>query len=381
MAYIVNRSAWTGLVSVGLYSLYSIPNNTAMDDDVSHPPIPTGLQAGLKLANRSHKDHQLPNISMTETKTEALGSRLNPRIPNVRVVDREVSQDPMPMCSPDTRKKYIQQQCEAESMRKKLNESRPCFGKYVYFIVDDARRFAYCIVQKAASTSTTLMLLKHRRRKQYKRRPYHKKMRAFRTMSRFSALRPVHISKRRTITGYTKLIIIRNPFDRLVSAFYDTMSGKRPFFHLYPRSDYAENPITFPEFISFILADGDITTNRNVHWAPYAIETAICKANYDKIYRIENFPAEQIDLFKQMGIMSYGEAHLNKGPRTVSENRVSNSTFLPRYLAEYKDVPESDIAKLREYYQLELELFGYGFDERSYMTSCRIIAEDGKPCC
>ena len=133
-----------------------------------------------------------------------------------------------------------------------------------------------------------------------------------------------------------KLIVVRHPFERLVSAFrqkveaYDhlifgwygkSILKRRPEYvsKFGTKSLTEENnfgailPVngmkrtadlpTFWEFIQWIIKDGG--SNRDVHWMPYFQFCAVCSFEYEYIIKSENYLRENIDFMKETGLDQY----------------------------------------------------------------------------
>ncbi|XP_050731575.1 carbohydrate sulfotransferase 10-like [Eriocheir sinensis] len=118
------------------------------------------------------------------------------------------------------------------------------------------------------------------------------------------------------MNDFGKIMIVRHPFVRLVSAYLDKMRGTE-FLGLRRRivaqfrsvssssnssspsnSSSSTSPLhpTFVEFVRFLIAKtppgDDVTTKRlrgskNVHWAPFHVNCAPCDIDYDVILNME----------------------------------------------------------------------------------------------
>ena len=55
--------------------------------------------------------------------------------------------------------------------------------------------------------------------------------------------------------------------------------------------------------------------------------------------------------------------------------------FKEKPLEEFKDIPAKYIYFILKRYSLDMELFGYKFDEKTLKASCQIQTEDGDFCC
>ncbi|XP_068247597.1 carbohydrate sulfotransferase 11-like [Palaemon carinicauda] len=113
---------------------------------------------------------------------------------------------------------------------------------------------------------------------------------------------PITISTlRKKLLTYTKLIVVRNPYERLISAFRNKFEGtgkdhykKNYAYHImktYRKNlSYSEIPLsgdglTFPEFVAYIinLPSGYF----DEHWKSYADSCYPCAIQYDVIAKYE----------------------------------------------------------------------------------------------
>lgn len=285
---------------------------------------------------------------------------------------------PTPLCSPRSRMKYIRQQCQTPTMRARIKENRE---RSTYLVVDDTYRVALYITPKIASTTLLKTLIDERRLN------YTPSLttgwRRFHNIAKQSTLRAIRVKHLETVDNYTKMIVLRNPFDRLVSAYHNLITNPKNTLYLPTqqkiREEYATKQISFSQFVSWTLAG-----NRNVHWDTYALGSRICELQYDHVYRLETFKVEENELFMRMGvnITNKRNPHFNKArPSTSTSTSTVTSTFQPRHLAEYEDIPANNITRLRDLYSAEIALFGYDLDAQTLMTTCRVVAESGQHCC
>jgi hypothetical protein len=105
---------------------------------------------------------------------------------------------------------------------------------------------------------------------------------------------PVSLSKSevKKLKGYYKFTIVRNPYNRIISAYLDKIKPK----NVYQRKIVAahlskdeNDDISFDEFLSFLEQGG---LKKNSHWAPQTDFLVFPISEYDFIGRLENFNSD-----------------------------------------------------------------------------------------
>ncbi|KAH9382009.1 hypothetical protein HPB48_005457 [Haemaphysalis longicornis] len=143
-----------------------------------------------------------------------------------------------------------------------------------YFV--HSRRFGYCPVPKAATSSLKTILLEAEGIED----PGHNADQIFRRFHRyFPHERPSADLATRLGSEYTKLVVVRHPFDRLVSAYVDKIRTTHPVIKaarkIYEDGFNNTGPngtLTFSEFVDFILMQP--VEKWDQHWSPF---TALCR--------------------------------------------------------------------------------------------------------
>ena len=182
----------------------------------------------------------------------------------------------------------------------------------------------------------------------------------------------------RTAKLYRKMVIIRNPFDRLVSAYNDkflqrTDHNLNASLAKWLRQHRRYSSLThFQQFVKAVLSDF-----RAEHWNPYALKCHFNAIKYDDVIRMETF-RHDIEPF----LTNYlGVDWKNVVELTANARRSQNSAITSRYLPIFKQISRQDRLALKEMYRDDLQLLGYDFDVDTLMTSCRFETVDGHVCC
>ncbi len=155
----------------------------------------------------------------------------------------------------------------------------------------------------------------------------------------------------REFRAYFKFTFVRNPWDRLLSAYLFLKAGG---FNETDRRWALENLSAFPDFSAFVM---DWLNRENVwsklHFQPQIdfISTNGAKPEVDFIGRFENLEEDFAYVKKRIGI-STSLGHFNRGPGLRKD-----------YREYYSEAAREVVAKV---YREDIAVFGYEFDgERS----------------
>ena len=169
------------------------------------------------------------------------------------------------------------------------------------------------------------------------------------------------------LTKSYKFMFVREPFERLLSAYKDKFVFTRPvdrhFLEIYGRKiirNFRPNAtqqalrtghdVTFPEFIEYILKQG-VHEGLNWHWNTYEDQCRPCSVNYDFIGRFEYLPHNANYVLKRAGVQN-----LIKFPSQKNYSRTRDEL-----LKYYSQIPLEWIVQLKRVYHSNFEMFGYPF--------------------
>ncbi|KAH9379592.1 hypothetical protein HPB48_023141 [Haemaphysalis longicornis] len=173
-------------------------------------------------------------------------------------------------------KKYGAILCEGPSdPSRSINPLYCGHGASTFYLVY-SRRFGYCPVPKAATSSLKTLLLKA----EGINGPGGNADRIFAAFYRqFPRVHPSADLATQLGYEYTKLIVVRHPFDRLVSAYVDKIRTTHPLIRvakkIYKGGFIYNGPngtLTFSDNVEFILRQP--VEKWDQHWAPF---TALCR--------------------------------------------------------------------------------------------------------
>ena len=191
--------------------------------------------------------------------------------------------------------------------------------------------------------------------------------------------------------NYTKFVVIRHPFDRILSTFYNIKHGSR--YGLGPgrpikNTLIQRNNITnikglqFEQFVDF-LTNTSYKTMASIlfdrHLDTFAHACNLCGVNYDYVIRFEDMANDAGPILKQLGFSEdylLKREVLNKGRREKSVEQVGDT-----YLKEFKGMDPRKIDALAKRFSIDMKLLGYSFDPDTSMTSCKVKAPGDGECC
>ena len=213
-------------------------------------------------------------------------------------------------------------------------------------------KMLYCITPKVASRQLRKML-----RRQEKQR----------LLSNY----PPNEQKENLKT-YFKFTFVREPFERILSAYKDKFVYPRfplPKLQLHGRAILRTvrpnasksaldklDDITFRELIEYLVTKGsnESTPVMDWHWDNYVNICGMCAVNYDFIGHYETFDQDLAD-FKEAARLSPQQA-------TKFDARANNkSSTTSSMLSYYSEIPVKWSDILGRLYRANFEMFGYNF--------------------
>ncbi|CAG9799276.1 unnamed protein product [Chironomus riparius] len=165
-------------------------------------------------------------------------------------------------------------------------------------------------------------------------------------------------------------LIVREPFERLLSAYRNKMEeGRNNYYKLLgdqivkrfrgqqPLKNDPSGP-TFKEFLQFVVQHYKSGGRFDEHWSPIYQFCTPCSINFTLIAKMETFDRDSEYIIRQAGLETL---LLNKVPNTkVSKisNRSKNNTasLISRYFSQ---IDRHLLEDILEIYQLDFDLFNY----------------------
>ena len=172
----------------------------------------------------------------------------------------------------------------------------------------------------------------------------------------------------RMLKTYFKFVFVREPFERLLSAYLDKFNSGNPDFHnnygkeivrrYRPGSRPEDKNITFDEFVNYVINIGNGYWNE--HWQTYDKLCHPCAVHYDFIGRFENLEEEARYVLEMSGI----SRNLNVSfPHVKPSNTSSKVPFF------YSQLVKERLYRVIQLFGGDSEMFGYDVPKYFYGIS------------
>ncbi|XP_014230650.1 carbohydrate sulfotransferase 11-like [Trichogramma pretiosum] len=272
----------------------------------------------------------------------------------------------------------------------------PPAPQYSVFYIDRAHNISYCPIYKAGSTTWiyNMCLLNGAEEAELASGKEQISMIARRLMPEIDL--PLAES---LLNSSAKLLIVRHPFERLLSAYRDKLENsvagrEHGTLHFYkkfgskivakfrdenvspPREDQfvrvpgkpepAGVEPTFREFVEY-LVNTDLANYGDDHWMPYYLFCTPCLVDYDFIAKVETLARDQAYVIHRLGLdeaikprwqHAVGSSSNASSSSSPSINRVSDLAKI-----YFGQLTQRQLRKLHDKFRLDLELFGYSAEE------------------
>lgn len=260
----------------------------------------------------------------------------------------------------ETRKKEMLRNCHQEQGHDS-NFSSISEETLRRLIVDDKYKIIYCPIHKIATTNWRRLFLflagKLNSNQILTANNIHRKL-SLKFLKTLSTNTREEASRK--LSNYLTVIIVRDPIDRLMSAFRDKFhqnyTGTDAAFKKYAKTILNQfrpnatrkdlttlNDLRFGEFVKYLLS----TPHQfNMHWEMYHKLCQPCAIAYDVIGKFETMSQDVSYVLKKIGLnISFPEKYHQK-------------EHIPDY---FRDTSQTDLKEIGELYALDYKLFGYKF--------------------
>lgn len=180
--------------------------------------------------------------------------------------------------------------------------------------------------------------------------------------------------------GVVSLLVVREPFVRLLSAYRDKLENiTPPFYRKLAKTIVAEyrekatkifGPIksfgpTFYEFVAYLINkynSGNTDLIFDEHWAPYYQFCSPCALNFSVIGKVETLARDSMYVIQQLGLghvldRSIGDRRMRLRTVMNKSRDGKNTTALLKYYFSLLD--NNMLDGLLKIYGLDFEMFGY----------------------
>ncbi|XP_064081532.1 carbohydrate sulfotransferase 9-like [Macrobrachium nipponense] len=193
-------------------------------------------------------------------------------------------------------------------------------------------------------------------------------------------------SLERHLATSTKVVTVRHPLDRLVSAFRDKFcdgrlvdkpqsSGHlryfwRPAYRFLRKKKRPDGKlqITFHEFLRYVIRDQKTSGVGDRHWSRLFRGCSVCTFRYKYVMKLETYTEDLACLTYLFNITEFNvhsrrhSLGVPKSPLDLSLNRTERNVRQST-LHYYDDVPASLLASIFSIYKIDFEMFDYEIPE------------------
>lgn len=169
-------------------------------------------------------------------------------------------------------------------------------------------------------------------------------------------------------------MVVRHPFERLLSAYRDKlehMQGREYYYRRYgqyithryrsKQSNLTSPEPSFTEFLLFIAKEKRF----DEHWAPFFDTCQPCSIDYDYIFKFDSLSSEYNFFITENSLSNYLN-YIKVDRENTSSQGITNDLMAKKY---YKEVPASLLLSIFKIYELDFLLFSYSPAKYYYMTN------------
>ncbi|XP_078594241.1 carbohydrate sulfotransferase 9-like [Branchiostoma floridae x Branchiostoma japonicum] len=290
------------------------------------------------------------------------------------------------------RKEMVEEYCKNKSSSNKLSRRRPMDN----FFVSDKYKVLYCKIGKTGSTTTSALLYNLEYGTNYSQQEYWKHT-ATVPMKRLTSYTKDEQMLR--LNTYKKLVVSRNPLERLVSDYLFFFGGKEHFvsngrqvrdnmkyqdmmetigwnvsseklpytedYDFFKRNNETYHLVPFLAFIRAVTHDTD-RWHDNKHWALVSDFCPLCQVQFDFIAHTETLATDLNTFFRNVAGV--------KGQENIFP-RARERQGKKKILDIYRQIPLKEIQRIEKKYKADFDLFGYSAEE-TILQLLQLLSKD-----
>lgn len=276
-------------------------------------------------------------------------------------------------CSNQARLKRMRETCEENNMDQ--YEYRTYNNTLFLIVVDDERKLLYCQIGKSASSSFLEYFTKTTGKIKGEERIRVHTKKGLRSIGLDMIFNVSWLEVNTKYRDYTKIVVVRHPLQRLVSAY----------FHIFQNRNRSETlgSLTMDEFLANVTGK---LLDANNHWSRFHNQCKLCFIKYDYVIQTETIDA---DIVGAADILGVPPNHTSDKLKSVLEQRNpnKNNQYRDGGMFRYDDILErfqsnypSSMDRLLHLYREDMELFDYGWDRDRKKSVCR-RSINSRQCC
>ncbi|PSN31927.1 hypothetical protein C0J52_21772 [Blattella germanica] len=245
------------------------------------------------------------------------------------------------------------------------------------FFIDSTHGLVWCNIFKAASSAWLYNFnLLGGYKEQYLRRSKKPPL----VLARSHFPRPSKRQLQEALPESLSFLIVREPFERLLSAYRNKIEGLPHRFYRKmgreivakyrkhnllleePKPSPTPSGPTFSEFVDYITdeAYSSKTQKFDEHWAPFYSFCTPCHVNFTVIAKLETLTRDQEYIIRRAGLENILMLSKHKDrPKTVlnkARDGKNTNDLVKKY---YSQLSEQQLKKLFNIYGIDFEMFGY----------------------
>ena len=187
---------------------------------------------------------------------------------------------------------------------------------------------------------------------------------------------------------YFKFLVVRHPFDRMVSGYKDKLTGRNmPYrrtlvkrilnmFHGgEERMELDEaNGVSFDDFTKYMITEG--YKMKDQHFARMEKYCAPCQIRYDYIAKLETHNIDAYNIIKTKlsghGLETFSNIHSTTGGASMW-----------KALPLFNNVSDATIQELKDIFDNDMHMFGYTLErdeKRMLRARCGVAGEENECC-
>ena len=169
------------------------------------------------------------------------------------------------------------------------------------------------------------------------------------------------------LNNYYKFLVVRDPLERLVSAYLDKFGNKdEEFLTIYGKranimrstgrmthNSPLNSSVSFSNLVDIIIEQNHYGLLLNQHWDTYENLCETCKIKYDYVAKFETYRSDFQHLLKRI-------CHGSKCDTYATEKNEAKTAFndINNF---YAQLSANQLAAIREIYHRDMNTFGYKF--------------------
>ncbi|XP_045602745.1 carbohydrate sulfotransferase 11 [Procambarus clarkii] len=256
----------------------------------------------------------------------------------------------------EKRRNSVRSGCRGTNPASELRQVLISEPRLTRLLVDDRHRAMYCFIPKVACTNWKLVWLKLTGRYSTFARKDNTTPDIHVFVEKDVSEEPRKLSLlKRKLEVYSKFLVVRHPYERLLSAFrdkvattLDTKFQRKVLSHVQrQRPQATHGDIQWPEFVSYVVDGGH---KEDEHWATYTRLCHPCAIRYNFIAKYETLVEDSEEILRRIGAPK--ELHF---PQFESSD---TADLLESYM---RNLTQEQIQGLGRVYKEDFDLFQYSY--------------------